>query len=154
MDSDISAEIDLFMGGIVGFLFLAILANVISIQRPKSQKRIITTVAVANGLILELGLSPMGTLSSELVTLSPFFTVEFGNFVRSSVAVATVFEIVFGLSKMWEGSGWLGVLSFGFAFVGGVLLPYQEIAIGGIFLIGLAYPIMELSPTSHWMSRR
>lgn len=141
------------IGGIGAALLFRVLAEIVGGYKAESQKRIITSIAVFNGLILEIGLSPMGTFASQLVPLSPLLTVEFSNLIRSLITVGTALEILYGLGKMWEGSGGFGISAFILALLGGAMIPYQDTMVVGTFLIVLAIPLMEIAPANQWRTR-
>ena len=153
MQSGVTTIVDWIIGGIGAALLIRVLAEIVGGYKAESQKRIITSIAVFNGLILELGLSPMGTFASQLVPLSPLLTVEFSNLIRSLITVGTALEILYGLGKMWEGSGGFGISAFILAFLGGAMIPYQDTMVVGTFLIVLAIPLMEIAPANQWRTR-
>jgi len=141
---------NLILGGIAVSFIAYLLANVIDRKPAESQKRVITSIAFANGLIFAVGISPFSRFASELVTLTPFLTPDFPAFVGVIVAIGTVADIVYGLGKMLEGSDSLGIAAFSLAFVGGCLVAYRDTAVLGVFLTMLALISMDLAPTKNW----
>lgn len=153
MDPSLRTGLELVLGGLGAILLFRVLSMIVNGYKAESQKRAITSVAVFNGLILEIGLSPIGAFASELVHISSLLTVEFSSLIQSLLVVGTVLELLYGVGKMWEGSGRLGILAFIIAFVGGAMLPYQETAMTGLVLIFLALPIVEFTPANQWQKR-
>lgn len=154
MDPSLRTGVELVLGGLGAILLFRVLSMIVNSYKAKSQKRAITSVAVFNGLILEIGLSPLGTVSTELVRISSVLTVEFSSLIQSLLVVGTILELLYGIGKMWDGSGGFGIVAFLMAFVGGAMLPYQGTAVVGVLLISLAYPIVELTPANQWRTRR
>lgn len=106
----------------------------------------LTTIAIFNGFIIVLGLSALGTLAAELVTLTPLLTLRFSNLIRAMIDAATVLTLLFGALGMFDKSGLLGILAFALGFVGGaglLLLP----PIGTILII-LAILVEEAAPSN------
>lgn len=153
-----SAEANTVLYVVVGFpagiVVLHVLAGIVNGQQAKLQKRILTGVALLNGLVLEIGLSPMGDAASELVSLSPWVPVEYSSFVSILVMFGTFFELLFGLDRIWEGSGWIGIFAFVMAFTGGMLMPYQDTTVAGCLLVVFAVPLLELAPANQWKRGR
>ena len=108
---------------------------------------------MVNGVLLEIGLSPVNTFAAELVPLTPYLPNEFSNLIQALIAVGTFFEVLYGLDKMWNGSGLLGVIAFAVAFLGGTMVLYQDTILIGMALIMLAIPFTELSPANQ-LARR
>lgn len=125
----------------------------VTVNTPGAQKHILTGVAAANGIVIGLGLAPMSTIAAELVPLSPIVQLEYVGVVSAIVQVGTVLELLFGVFRMVEGSGWVGVLAFLGAFIGGTLLPYQETIGAAAILIYLCMMVVEVSPSNFRMSR-
>lgn len=153
MSPNVDVVVELVTGGIGAIFLLWIFTSITDVHKAESQKRIITSVAIFNGLILEVGISPLGILSSKLTDLTPLLPVEVSNLVYSFIAVGTFFETLYGLLKMGEGSGWPGIASFVLAFLGGAMLSYQDTMVGGVILIALAIPIVELIPANQRVRR-
>lgn len=154
MDPSFQTGLEVVLGGLGALLFISVLSMIVNSYKAESQKRAITSVAVFNGLILEIGLSPLGTVSNELVRISSVLTVEFSSLIQSLLVVGTILEILYGIGKMWEGSGGFGILAFIIAFIGGAMLPYQGTAVVGMLLIFFALPLVELTPANQWQTRR
>ena len=153
MINQISDVDDLVFGLLAGVILVRVIAELIDHRKPKSQKRAITSVAFFNGLILEIGFSPMESIAAELTPLTTLIPDGFPLVIATLVAVGTFFELLYGLGKMIEGSNILGVTAFLFAFAAGGMLPYTETAVVGGFLLFLALFSSELSPATHWMTR-
>jgi hypothetical protein len=144
---------DWVVGGIAAFLLVSVFEKAVTINTPDVQKRVLTSVAVANGIIIGIGLAPMSTIAAELVPLSTLLHSEYVGVVSRIVQIGTVLELLFGIGRMVEGSGWLGAFAFLGAFSGGILLPYPELSIVALILISFCLVVVEVTPSNHWMSR-
>lgn len=144
---------EVIVGVLAAMLLVRVIAGITEGYKAESQKRILISIAALNGLILEIGLSPMSTVASELVPLSPLVSPQFPTIIQSLIAVGTIFEILYGLDKMHHGSGGFGVLGFISAFLGGTLLPYPNSMIAGAVLFWIAFVLTELSPANQWRAR-
>lgn len=114
----------------------------------KAKNRTITSVAASNGFALELGVSPLGRVTSELVSLSPFLTVEFSNLITGLLLFGTFLDLTIGLKNIWEWGGRLGALAFIIGFAGGAVLLYYPL--GGVLCVAFALFLAEVAPTSKW----
>lgn len=144
---------DWVVGGFAAFLLVSVFERAVTINTPDVQKRLLTSVAVANGIVIGIGLAPMSTIAAELIPLSTLLHSEYVGLVSRIVQIGTVLELLFGVARMVEGSGWLGALAFLGAFLGGVLLPYRETSIVAIILIFFCLMLVEVTPSNFWMSR-
>jgi hypothetical protein len=135
-------------GGIAIFVLYFVFMGIVGAFRDKSAKRLLTTVALGNGLILSVGLSPMGLISKELVSVTPILTANFSNFVYSMIDVGTVLDLTLGAILMYDKSDLLGVVSFYWMFITGFLLPIEPV-VGALFLI-MGYLTEEASSTGRW----
>lgn len=153
MIDQISDVGNIVFGFLAGMVLFRVIGELIDHQKPKSQKRLITSVAIFNGLILEIGFSPMETTAAELTPLTPLIPDGFPLVIATLVAVGTFFELLYGFGKMVDGSNIVGVAAFLVAFVAGGLLPYEETVVVGGVLLFVALFLSELSPATHWMTR-
>jgi len=144
---------DLVIGGFAAFFLVLVFEKAVTINTPDVQKRVLTSVAVANGIVVGIGIAPMSTIAAELVPLSTLLHSEYVGVVSRIVQIGTVLELLFGVGKMVEGSGWLGALAFLGAFLGGILLPYREMSIVALILTSFCLMVVEVTPSNYWMSR-
>ena len=144
---------DWVVGGVAAFLLVSVFERAVTINTPDVQKRVLTSVAVANGIVIGIGIAPMSTIAAELVPLSTLLDSEYVGVVSRIVQIGTVLELLLGVARMVEGSGWLGALAFLGAFLGGILLPYRETSMVALILIIFCLMVVEVTPSNFWMSR-
>jgi len=145
---------DVVIGGFAALLLTSVFGSAVTVTTPDVQKRVLTSVVVANGIVVGIGLAPMSTLAAELVPLSTLLRSEYVGVLSPTVQIGTVLELLFGVGKMVEGSGWLGALAFLGTFSGGVLLPYRGTRIGALILITFCLMVVEVTPSNFWMTRK
>ncbi|MFD1569538.1 hypothetical protein [Halorubrum laminariae] len=143
---------DWVISGIAAYLLVVVFEKAVTINTPDVQKRVLTSVAVANGIVIGIGLAPMTTIAAQLVPLSTLFNSEYVDVVSRIVQIGTVLELLFGVVKMVDGSGWVGALAFLGAFLGGIFLPYQETSILALILIFICLVVVEATPSDFWKS--
>ncbi|WP_435364543.1 hypothetical protein [Haloarchaeobius sp. DYHT-AS-18] len=135
-------------GGIAALLLFTVVARVIDALKPENQKRTVTGVAVSAGLIYSIDLSPFGDIAVEVAHLFEVVPTGFPEWITAIVTIETVLTLILGLGVMWENGRWFAAGSFVVALFGGMALPYEPF--GGVMLIGIAWMLMEASPTSRW----
>lgn len=129
---------------VLGIIALRIAGQILKSAEATPAKQALTHIALVNGLILGLGLSPNVTASEALVSTAPALDYRVTGFIGSLVDVATVIDIVAGLMWTYEKGRLLAVVAFIFAFIGGYLLPivpaFGVVLWGGATLVSLASP--------------
>ncbi|QLH83425.1 hypothetical protein [Halosimplex pelagicum] len=132
--------------GIFMFVAYAAFANIIDAMRNKEAKYLLSGVALTTGLVLSIGLSPLGTIASEAVAISPMLSVEASHFVEALVDVGTGFNLLFGGLYMYEKAKSPGVIAFYLNFISGFMFPI--IPILGAAILAFSEFLLYLSPTS------
>jgi hypothetical protein len=135
-------------GAFAALIIAAIVVRFVNQFQPKDQQRTVTGVAVTAGIVISLGLSPFGTVAVELAQLSKLVPAAFPAWVSALVTVETGLGLLYGSGVMWEKGGLLAVGLFGFALIGGMLLPHSPVL--GIIIVLFAWSLMELSPADQW----
>jgi hypothetical protein len=105
-------------------LFWAGFAQLPESYQAKDQERILMSVAVPTGVLLVLGVSNLGRIAVEFVSLTLYFTSEFPPFIKSIVDFSNVLTLLFGGLGMLDRDGLPGMLAFISAFSGGILLRF------------------------------
>lgn len=136
------------VGGIAGFILIFSILKIADTLKTKDQQRTVTGVAVTSGLLMSLGLSPLGTVASTFAQVYSFIPVEYSQLVKSFLSVNTAIGILLGLLVMIDTGGVPAALSFILGFIGGVLMPYDPIA--SILFLAPSIWLMEISPASSW----
>jgi hypothetical protein len=144
MDQSLSPLFDRVVGGILALLLWIAITRLLQSYRARDQNRILLPVAVANGVLLTIGVSPVGLLASELVQYTPAISLKVAHLIQGILDVSVVLSILFGLGTMLEKSGIIGGVSFAVGFLGGFLLIYSPVA--GILLIMGAIGVEEYAP--------
>lgn len=149
-DPTVEPEITLHWigGGIAAFLLFAIIVRLIETFRTDNQQRTVTGIAIASGVMVSIGVSPLGTFAEELALLFEIIPTEYPEWVKTLLTLETVFGLLYGFAVMGQSGGLLAISSFGLALLGGLLLLYSPP--GGLLLVLFAWILMEISPADRW----
>lgn len=114
----------------------------------RSEKYLLSNVALANGLFLCLNLAPLGTLATELVALAPAIPSGVGYLANTLLNAATFMNLTVGAFVMYNKTEIWGVAGFYTAFVGGFVLPISPL--GGIAIWIFSQGLTSVSTTKRW----
>lgn len=143
-----SIALNWIIGFIAAFFLFAVIARVIESFNTEAQQWSVTGIAVTNGLVLSLGLSPFGDFASEMAQLFELIPSEYPGIVGALITIETAFTLLWGLWVMWDSGKTFAVLSFSIAFVGGVMIPYSPAL--AVMLIMFGWLAMMASPADRW----
>lgn len=135
-------------GGIAAFLLFAVIVRLIETFQTNNQQRTVTGIAIASGLMISIGVSPLGAFAEELAQLFEVVPTQYPEWIKALLTLKTVFGLLYGFIVMGESGGLLAVASFSLALLGGLILLYSPP--GGLLLILLAWMLMEVSPADRW----
>lgn len=149
-DPIIEPEIALhWVGGLIAaFLLLAVIVQLIETFQTDNQQRTVTGIAIASGVMISVGVSPLGTFAEEVAQIFEVVPARYPEFIRALLTFETVFGLLYGFGIMGESGGLPAVMSFGLALLGGLILLYSPL--GGLLLILFAWALMEVSPADRW----
>jgi len=88
---------DVVIGGFAALLLTSVFGSAVTVTTPDVQKRVLTSVVVAHGIVVGIGLAPMSTLAAELVPLSTLLRSEYVGVLSPTVQIGTVLELLFGV---------------------------------------------------------
>jgi len=135
-------------GILFGWVLLLALLGIIKSARVEKQKRVLVSVAVANGMLLAVNISPLVTLAAEISQLTPLFSDNYVELIRRLLNGATVVNIIAGGGKMYQKSRKAGVFAFLLALAGGfIFIEFIEIFPVGFVIIVFAFGFEEASQT-------
>lgn len=138
-----------WMGGLlVAFLLFAVIVRIIDTFRTDNQQRTVTGIAVTTGVLISIGVSPFGEFATELARLFEVIPSVYPEWIKALLAMETILGLLYGFGVMWKSGGLYAIASFVLALFGGLLLPYTPFI--GIFLIIIAWILMEISPAERW----
>lgn len=135
-------------GGIAAFLVFIVLANILYQFQVDNQQRTISGVAIVGGVLISLGLSPLGDFASVLAGIFEVIPDDYPEWIRAFVSLETVLGLLYGLLVMAESGGLFAVASFIVALIGGVFLPYYPFL--AMIVIFFSWLLMDFSPASRW----
>lgn len=153
MITEIEQIQNLVIALLAGVILIRVLDAAVSAPKARTQKQVLTTIGVFNGLAIEIGFSPMQSFAGELTLLSSVIPGSYPHLIGTIASVGTAFALIWGVGTMIERSGKIGAAAFLLAFVSGMMLPYQDtILLGGVLMVGAVITV-DLAPTSQWRSR-
>jgi len=135
-------------GGVAAFLLFAVIVRLIETFQTDNQQRTVTGIAIASGVMISVGVSPLGTFAEELAQLFEVVPTQYPEWIIALLTLETVFGLLYGFAIMGEIGGLPAVASFGLALLGGLMLLYSPP--GGLLLILFAWILMEISPADRW----
>jgi hypothetical protein len=135
-------------GGVAAFLLFVVIVRLIETFQTDNQQRTVTGIAIISGVMISVGVSPLGTFAEELAHLFEVVPTQYPEWITALLALETVFGLLYGFAIMGESGGLPAFASFGLALLGGLILLYSPL--GGVFLILFAWILMEVSPANRW----
>ena len=149
-DTTIEPEIVLHWigGGLAAFLLLAVIVRLIETFQTDHQQRTVTGIAIASGVMISVGVSPLGTFAEGIAQLFEVVPTHYPEFIKALLTFETAFGLLYGFSIMGDSGGLPAIASFCLALLGGLILLYSPL--GGLFLILVAWVLMEISPAERW----
>lgn len=112
---------------ILGMIAIRVVGQILQSVDDTPAKQALLHIAMVNGIVLGLGISPNVTAAEALVNTTPAFDYRVSGFIGSLVDVATVVDIFLGLLLSYDKGRVLAVVGFVFAFIGGYLLPIEPL---------------------------
>ncbi|WP_436931228.1 hypothetical protein [Halosimplex halobium] len=108
----------------------------------------ITGTVLFSGVMLSIGVTPLGALATELARGFEQIPSAYRTFIKTLLTVETAFSLLFALKKAVDTNEPLAVISYLSALFGGLLLPVQPtIGIGATIVAWLS---MELAAVNLW----
>jgi hypothetical protein len=135
--------------GIIGsWIAIGALLEIIESTEVKNQKRILTSIAMTNGIFFAADISAMATAAAEISQSTLLLSDGYVELVRRLLDIATIVTLVVGAGKMHQKSKKAGVFAFVLAFIGGVILvAFIDIFVVGLVVLVFAFGFEEASQT-------
>lgn len=112
------------------------------------QRVTISGLALASGIMISVGVSPLGTFAAELSQLTQYIPESFPSIIDALLSLETALALAYGAGTVWDSGGLFALLSFTVAFIAGALVLYTPRLTA--VLIPVAWLFMLASPVDRW----
>jgi len=131
---------------IFGLIAWGILFGIAKSFNDTSAKQVLTQIALANGLMIGVGLSPNVATAEAIVNITPILNYQASAFIGNLVNIATFLDLLFGSLIMYDKGKAPAFCAFFLAFASGYVIPVAPLF--GVCTWAFASLISRFSPNT------